>query len=85
VADAMLHIASAVVKVRPAVQDFVAQRIAALAGAEVVAADQGRIIVVLEAGCHRDLAGTLDSIAALNEVLSAVLVFEHAEPEGGSP
>jgi nitrate reductase NapAB chaperone NapD len=82
VPDAMLHVASAVVKARPAAQDAVAREIAALAGADVLAVDHGRIIVVLEASCHHDLAGNLDRIAVLDGALSAVLVFEHAEPEG---
>jgi periplasmic nitrate reductase NapD len=78
----MLHIASAVVKARPVVQDAVAARIATLAGTEVIAIEQGRIIVVLEASQHRALADTLDSIAGLDGVFSATLVFEHSEPEG---
>jgi periplasmic nitrate reductase NapD len=82
VADTMLHIASAVVKARPVAQDAVAARIATLAGTEVIAMEQGRIIVVLEASQHRALADTLDSIAGLDGVLSATLVFEHSEPEG---
>jgi nitrate reductase NapD len=80
--EAMLHIASAIVKARPATQDAVAERIAALVGAEVLAKDHGRIIVILEASRHRALADTLDRIAAFDGVLSATLVFEHSEPEG---
>lgn len=77
--DAPLHIASAVVKARPAIQDAVAARIKELAGTEVAAIGHGRIIVVLEAS-HRDqLAATLDCIAGLDGVLSATLVFEHSE------
>ncbi len=84
----MLHIASAVVKARPPTQDAVAARIAELAGADVLAIDHGRIIVVLEASRQRDIADTLDRIADLNGVLSATLVFEHSdvfehsEPDG---
>jgi periplasmic nitrate reductase NapD len=81
-AEALLHIASAVVKARPVAQDAVAERIGALAGAEVLAKDHGRIIVVLEASRHRALADMLDRIAALDGVLSATLVFEHSESEG---
>ncbi|HXA24849.1 MAG TPA: chaperone NapD [Acetobacteraceae bacterium] len=78
----MLHIASALVKARPVAQDAVAARITALTGASVIAMEQGRIIVVLEASHHRALADTLDCIAGLDGVLSATLVFEHSEPEG---
>jgi nitrate reductase NapD len=80
--EAMLHIASAVVKARPAAQDMLVERIAALAGAEVLTADHGRIIVILEASRHRALADTLDCIAGMDGVMSATLVFEHSEPEG---
>jgi periplasmic nitrate reductase NapD len=78
----MLHIASAIVKARPAAQHTVAANVAELSGAEVVAVGRGRIIVVLEASHHRTLADTLDCIAGLDGVLSATLVFEHSEPEG---
>ena len=78
-ADAPLHIASAVVKARPAIQDAVAARIAELAGAEVAVIDHGRIIVVLESLQRHDLAATLERIADLDGVLSATLVFEHSE------
>ena len=81
-AEPTLHIASAVVKARPTAQGTVAANVAKLAGAEVVAVDQGRIIVVLEASHHRAMADTLDRIAGLDGVLSATLVFEHSEPEG---
>jgi len=83
--ETMLHIASAVVKTRPANQDAVSATIADLPGADVHAVDHGRIIVVLEARQHRDLATTLDHIAGLDGVLSATLVFEHAEPEEDPP
>ena len=78
----MLLIASAVVKALPVTQDAVAARIEQLAGAEVVAVDQGRIIVVLEARQQRDLGDTLNCIAGLEGVLSATLVFEHSELDG---
>jgi nitrate reductase NapD len=77
----MVHIASAVVQARPADQDAVVASIAAFPGTEIMAAGQGRIIVVLEAGCHHDIGETLHRIADLAGVLSATLVFEHSEPE----
>ncbi len=81
--DAMLHIASAVVKARPVVQEAVAARIYR---ARRHRSDRGGTgphhRVVLEASQHRALADTLDSIAGLDGVLSATLVFEHSEPGG---
>jgi nitrate reductase NapAB chaperone NapD len=78
----MLHIASAIVKARPIAQAQLVTRIAAFAGAEVVAAEQGRIIVVLKAGNHGALADTLHCIAGLDGVLSATLVFGYSKPDG---
>jgi nitrate reductase NapD len=80
--EAMLYIASAVVKALPANQHMVAERIAALPGTDVVAIDQGRIIVVLETGDQHAVSDILNHIAGLDGVLSATLVFEHSEPEG---
>jgi nitrate reductase NapD len=80
--ERMLHIASAVVKARRSAQDAVAAAIAALDGAEVLVADHGRIIVVLESDHHGALGETLNRIADVEGVLSATLVFEHSEPEG---
>jgi nitrate reductase NapD len=78
----MLHIASAVVTALPASQDEVAAHIAALKGADVVVAERGRIIVVLEASQQDQIADALHRIALLQHVLSATLVFEHSEAIG---
>ena len=78
----MLYIASAVVKAWPSVQDAVTAAIAALDGAEVLVADHGRIIVVLESDRPGVLGETIHQIADVDGVLSATLVFEHSEPEG---
>jgi nitrate reductase NapD len=80
----MLHILSAVVRTLPATQDSVARRIAACDGADVVAVDRGRIIVVLEADDQCNLADMLNRIAGMDGVLSATMVFEHSEPDGAA-
>lgn len=77
----MLHIASAVIRTRPVEQDAVRLAVAVMPGAEVVAAEAGRIIVVLEANRNTAISEMLDRLAGLHGVLSATLVFEHAEPE----
>ena len=82
--ESMLHILSAVVRTLPATQDLVARRIAAYDGADVLAVDHGRIIVVLEAGDQRDLGDMLNRIAGMDGVLSATMVFEHSEPDGAA-
>jgi len=79
--ETMLHIASAVVKARPSAQQSVVEGINALPGANVIAVDHGRIVVILEADHQRVIADVLDRIAGLDSVLSATLVYEHAEPE----
>ena len=82
--ESMLHILSAVVRTLPATQDVVARRIAAYDGADVLAVDHGRIIVVLEASDQRDLGDTLNRIAGMDGVLSATMVFEHSAPDGAA-
>jgi nitrate reductase NapD len=77
----MLHIASAIIKTRRLEQEAVRAAIAAMPGAEIVAAEAGRVVVVLEAGHGPAISDMLDQVAALQGVLSATLVFEHAEPE----
>ncbi|HEY7580644.1 MAG TPA: chaperone NapD [Acetobacteraceae bacterium] len=77
----MLHIASAIIKTRRLEQEAVRAAIAAMPGADIVAAEAGRVVVVLEADHSPAISDMLDQVAALQGVLSATLVFEHAEPE----
>jgi nitrate reductase NapD len=80
--EPMLYIASAVVMARQASLQDLAERIASFDGTDVLAVERGRIVVVLEA-CQQDrIAETLHRIAALEDVLSATLVFEHSEALG---
>ena len=80
--EPMLYIASAVVMARPASQQDVAGHIASFDGTDVVVVESGRIVVVLEAARQGQIAETLHRIAALEDVLSATLVFEHSEAMG---
>jgi len=75
-----LHTASALVKTRPKDVVSVAERIAALPFVETRAADWGRIVVVLEGPDARTVGRLLDDINAIDGVLSAALVGEHAVP-----
>jgi nitrate reductase NapAB chaperone NapD len=80
--EPMLHIASAVVMARPPSQQHVADRIASFVGTDVVAVERGRIVVVMEAAQQGQVAELLHRIAALEDVLSTTLVFEHSEAMG---
>jgi nitrate reductase NapD len=84
-----LHVASLVVRCRPARIAELEHAIAAVSGAEIAAADDsGKFVVTLESASERAIARRLEEIAALPGVLSATLVFHHAEPaalEQGAP
>ena len=75
----MLHISSAVVTAWPGDCAEVARRIAALPDTEVRHADGSRIIVVMEGPDSGTIGERLAAIALIDGVLSANLVFEHAE------
>ena len=73
------HISSAVVRAIPSkVPDILAQ-IATIEGVESVAAENGRIILVLEGGSSGVLGERLTAINLLEGVLAASMVFEHFE------
>ena len=76
---ALLHISSAVVTAWPRDCAEVARRIAALPDPEVRHAEGGRIIVVMEGPDSGTIGARLTEIALMEGVLSANLVFEHAE------
>jgi nitrate reductase NapD len=83
---AELHIASLVVRCRPARIAELERAIAALPGAEIAAADaSGKLVVTLESESERAIARRLEEIAALPGVLSATLVFHHVEPAAREP
>ena len=76
---AMLHVSSAVVTAWPRDCADVARRIAALPDTEVHHVEGSRIIVVMEGPDIGTVGGRLAEIALMDGVLSANLVFEHAE------
>lgn len=80
-----IHIASLIVHVQPAGADAVADRIAHLAGADLVARDGGKLIVVLEADHDSALADTIAAVGALAGVLAATPVFHHWEETEETP
>lgn len=73
---AELHVTSIAVHARPPRLAAVAGAIARLPGAEVPASSPaGKIVVTLEAASDAEILATLDTIRALDGVLSAHLVY----------
>lgn len=73
------HISSAVVLARPERREEVSERLAAMRGVEVHAGDGSRIVITIEGPNSGMLGETLTTIALMEGVLAANMVFEHAE------
>lgn len=78
-AEALLHISSAIVRTRPEHTEAVSRRLAALPGTEVHRAEDGRIVIVLEGAGSGANGARLAEIALLDGVLAASLVYEQTE------
>jgi len=77
-----VEIAGILVQARPEHLDAVARTIEALSGAQIYTRDpKGKLVVVIEARDVGSIGGTLNSILALPNVLTAALVF-HVTDEG---
>ena len=79
------YISSAVIVAKPQVQDAVKETLAAMPNVEVFAAQDGKIVVVIEGRTSGELGATLSGISALAGVMAANMVFEHAENEEAFP
>ncbi len=80
--DANRHyISSAVIIVIPQAEQRVGQDMAAMAGVEVHAIQDGKIVVVIEGASSGQLGATLSAISAIEGVVAANMVFEHSEKE----
>lgn len=76
-----LHIASCVVQARPEALDTVRPSLERIPGVEVHAVSgTGKIVVTLRGDSEDALLAQLDAMRDLPGVLSAALVFHHAEP-----
>ena len=73
------HVSSALVSVRPENAEAVAVAIGMLENTEVAACEAGRIVVVMEGASTRELGDRLTTIAVMDGVIAANMVFEHAE------
>lgn len=76
----VLNISSLVVQARPEYMADVTKAIEQLPGAEIPVSDpMGKIVVVLELEGDRVLSERIDQIQKMAGVLSASLVYHHAE------
>jgi nitrate reductase NapD len=73
------HVSSAVVSVRPDRAAAVIDAISVMENTEVAAHQADRIVIVMEGSGTRELGDRLNSIALLDGVVAANMVFEHAE------
>ncbi|HET9394634.1 MAG TPA: chaperone NapD [Nitrospiraceae bacterium] len=73
------HVSSLIVRARPEQADAVAQSLTKIAGLEVHAVQDGKIIVVLEAPTHSGLAESIDAIRAEPGVLLVNLIYHEVE------
>jgi periplasmic nitrate reductase NapD len=69
------HIASLVLRARPEAVQGVRQALAETTGAEIHAADGGKLVVTLETANESELAEEMTRLGLLDGVLSAVLVY----------
>ena len=75
------HISSAVVLAFPDRREEVSRRLAGMRGVEVHASEGSRIVVTIEGPTSGMLGETLTMISAMDGVLAANMVFEHAEDQ----
>ncbi|WP_353861082.1 chaperone NapD [Azospirillum formosense] len=74
------HIASILVHLRPERSPDVRAAVAALGDAEVHAEERGRMVVTVEGPHEGRIADRMTAIHLMPGVMSAVMVFHHAEP-----
>lgn len=76
-----LHITSLVLHALPRHLKRVSRAIAAVPGAELHAAGPtGKLVVTLEGASAKQIMARVAELQAIDGVLSAVLVYQHAEP-----
>jgi nitrate reductase NapD len=79
-----VHISSAVVTAFPARCAELTDLLNALPGTEVHRVENGKIVIVMEAGSSGELGSRLAGIAMMDGVLSANMVFEQIDtPDDG--
>ena len=74
-----MSICSLVVYTRPEAMDSVSQHIAGTQGCEVAAAENGRIVVLIDSPDRQYMSDTIMAMNDLEGVVSVSLVFEYFE------
>jgi nitrate reductase NapD len=80
-----LHIAGIVVHASPARMAEVRHAIAGIAGTEIHAEGNGKLVVTIEATGAAELADRVTAIGRLDGVLTAAPVYHHAETPEDTP
>ena len=75
------HISSAVIAVLPGHEAEILAALPTLAGVEVHAVENARIVVTIEGYSTGELGDQLTTISAMPGVIAANMVFEHSEAE----
>lgn len=75
------HVSSAVLRVLPAAIPDLREQLATMHGVDLVAAEDGKIVIVLEGLGPGELGEKLTQINLMPGVLAASMVFEQAAPE----
>lgn len=76
-----MNISSAIVNASPGAAGAVRAAIGALAGVEIHAADDARLIVTIEADDDRATADIFESLGRIAGVLSVSMVYHQVEPD----
>ena len=74
-----LHIVGLVVTAPPRGETALGEAIAQLPGSTVHAAQQGRLVVTIEAADTREMGRRMDAIRELPGVVSVLPVYQHCE------
>lgn len=76
----LTNICGILVHVHPERQQASAARLLAIPGLEIHAASEtGKLVVTLEADTYKEAADALQQLQTLDGVLSAALIYHHAE------
>ncbi|HEX8990011.1 MAG TPA: chaperone NapD [Rhodocyclaceae bacterium] len=76
-----MNISSAVIHARPGAAGSLRARLEAIAGVEIHAADDSRLIVTIEADDDRATADIFESLGRLAGVLSVAMVYHRTEDD----
>lgn len=79
------HVSGAIVAVLPGRTAEIRERLAALPGVEVHAAEGARLVITIEGRSAGEMGDRLTGIALGDGVIAANLVFEHSDSEEAQP